>query len=72
MLDSISDLWHLIKQSNFQYSKTISNIFQKEKLIKSSMDLVLEDYSVGINLIRNTKINEVKNYETIVSAALIL
>ena len=72
MLDSISDLWHLIKQSNFQYSKTISNIFQKEKLIKSSMDLVLEDYSVGINLIRNTKINEVRNYETIVSAALIL
>ena len=36
------------------------------------MDLVLEDYSVGINLIRNTKINEVRNYETIVSAALIL
>ena len=72
MLDSISDLWHLIKQSNFQYSKTISNIFQKEKLIKSSMDLVLEDYSVGINLIRNTKINEVRNYERIVSAALIL
>ena len=72
MLDSISDLWHLIKQSNFQYSKTISNIFQKEKLIKSSMDLVLEDYSVGINLIRNTKINEVRNYERIVLAALIL
>ena len=72
MLDSISDLWHLIKQSNFQYSKTISNIFQKKKLIKSSMDLVLEDYSVGINLIRNTKINEVRNYERIVSAALIL
>ena len=36
------------------------------------MDLVLEDYSVGINLIRNTKINEVRNYETIVLAALIL
>ena len=72
MLDSISDLWHLIKQNNFQYSKTISNIFQKKKLIKSSMDLVLEDYSVGINLIRNTKINEVRNYETIVLAALIL
>ena len=46
-----------IKQNvdNFQYSKTMSNVFQRKKLTKH---LVLVGYSAGLNLNNSTKITK--------------
>ena len=44
---------------NFQYCKAIANIFQREKVVKCmSQALIFEGYSVGLNLIHNTKITK--------------
>ena len=62
------------KQSfdNFRYSKTMSNIFQRKKLVKSiSQALNLVGYSKGLNLNHSTKITKWKVVERIASAALI-
>ena len=53
------NVFPIIKQSfdNFQYSKTMSNVFQRKKLVKSMTQAPnLVGYCVGLSLNHSTKI----------------